>query len=61
MIKRRCNGKRPPKIGKTIWVDDSFSRELVRQGDMGKWMRMLYLQQEIVTYQKRVLDEPLYF
>jgi hypothetical protein len=43
-----------------LMMDDSFSRELENQGDDGRWLRYLYLQESMVTYRKRVNDEPLH-
>ena len=43
-----------------LMVEDAFSRELARQGDEGRMMRLLYLQESMITYCKRVQDEPLH-
>ena len=41
--------------------DDQFSRELSKQGKDGKLLRLLYLQESMITYRRRVNDEPLHY
>ncbi len=42
-------------------MDDFFSRQLEKQGKDGQFLRLLYLQEPMVTYQKQVLDQPMYW
>lgn len=53
--------QRRKKIRRTRdqFTDDYFSRELGAQGEDGKLMRMLYLRNEMDTYKRRLMDEPV--
>lgn len=56
------NGHRRPyrkKVRGEFVVDDDFSNALKSQGKDGAKLRLLYLQNEYVTYRKRLLDEPI--
>ena len=40
--------------------DNDFSRELAKQGDEGKFMRLLFLKNPMVIYMARLNDEPIH-
>lgn len=44
-----------------LMQDDEFSLELSEQGDTGRYFRVLYLREPMITYRKRVEDESILY
>ena len=56
----RRDGRRLARRDDLLARDDAFACALRAQGPDGRRLRVLYLQEAMITYRKRVLDEPLH-